>query len=157
MHTVQKIMMLISQKYYPFINVSDNYKKSKSVTIHNSDSGSLFRVIEDSLYSFQDQDKNCWVTIPENCIVNGQKIYPAVGDVLTCNDIPYSFTTKEVIVQMAIDYFEEFIDPHYGIRTVMHGMYFFENEDDKRDKYFVVFQEFKSRIHDKIEAFISCN
>lgn len=157
MDTLQKIKELLSQKYYPFISVSDDYKKSKSVTIHDKDSGAIFEIIEDSVYSFKDHKGNFWLTIPETCIVNKQRFYPVVGDRLTCDKIQYSFTTKEAVIEMATHYFKDFIDPYYGFKAVIHGMYFFENKDDKSDKYFVIFQEFKSRKHDEIKAFISCN
>jgi hypothetical protein len=157
MNTVEKIIKLISQKYYPFITVLGNYKKDRSATIHDKNNDTVFTVLENTMYSFKDQNKSYWLTIPENCVLNGQKIYPAVGDVIRCEGIPYSFTTQEAVVEMAANYFEDFIDPHYGFNTVMRGMSFYEDEDDKRDKYFVVFQVFKSRFHEEIEAYISSN
>ncbi|WP_428229417.1 hypothetical protein [Flavobacterium sp.] len=157
METVQKIIALVRQKYYPFIIVLDDYTKNKSISVHDSDSGALFTVVDDIVYSFRDEKANYWLTIPETCKVNGQKIYPVVGDTLICDGIQYLFTTKEAIVEMAVNYFEDFIDPHYGIKIVMQGMSFFENKNDKSDSYFVIFQKFKSRKHDKIKAFISSN
>lgn len=157
MEIIKKFNELITQKYYPLISIIGNYKKDKNIIIHNTVSDVAFEAFEDSLYKFKDEEKNFWMTIPKKIIINDKRFYPVVGNVLTCDGVKYRFTTKEIVIEMASAYFKKFIDPHYGIQTIVHGLSFFENSDDKTDRYWVVFQKFKSLKHNQIEAFISSN
>lgn len=158
MQTNEILQNLLTERYIKPIVVEGNYAACKSAALLNPESGTVFSVASDFLFMFQDQNRNGWLTIPNQLTINGKKYYPKLGDRIINNDgTTYSFTTKEAIIEMAYNYFKEYINHHFGIQTVIEGMSFFENSDDKTDKYFVVFQKFKSRIHPQIDAFISSN
>ncbi|MCP2025367.1 hypothetical protein L1276_000507 [Flavobacterium sp. HSC-32F16] len=158
MQTQELLQNLLTQKYIKSIVIEGNYMTNKSAVLLDSQNGTVFSVSADFLFYFKDKSNNGWLTIPEELILNGKKYYPQLGDSITKNDgTTYYFTTKEAVIEMASSYFKKFIDPHYGIQTIVHGLSFFENIDDKSDIYWVIFQKFKSRKHQQIEAFVSSN
>lgn len=153
MQTEKKAIELISQKFYSrIVAVQDTMRKS----ILDDKNGTLF-TISNSHYTFRDQNGNFWLTIPENLIVNKKRYYPETGDIYTCNGINLSFSTKEKIVNMAADYFQNFIDPFYGFDVHQKLCFFYDEENGKKHQYRLVASKFKSCAHKKIKAFISFN
>lgn len=157
METMKRIHELIAQKYYPFIAVIGNYKQDKNIIVHNTDNNVVFEILHGSICRFKDEENNLWLTIPQKFVINGKRYYPEAGDVFTCDDVQYRFTTKEVIVEKAFNYFKEFKNPFYGIERVVSCVYFFENSDDKTDKYLMIYEKFKSSLHQEIDAYVSSN
>ncbi|MFB9079655.1 hypothetical protein ACFFLS_07185 [Flavobacterium procerum] len=158
MQTTEKIVKLLSSKYRPFIEIMNNSNNFNSNVIVDSITGTMFSIQANFLFSFKDKDDNMWLTIPESLIINDKKYYPKVGDTISRSDgIEYHFTTKEEVVKMAIEYFEKFIDPYFGMIVIMEGLLFFENEGGRRTKFCGMHQKFKSQAYDKIDAFISSN
>lgn len=157
MQITEKAFQLLSQKFYSRIVIVGDYKKNKHVGLLDKENDTLFTVSNNFLYSFKDKYGNVWLTIPKSLVINEREYSPTVGDTVTYEGIEYSFTTKEAVVELATKYFENFIDPDFGILMVMQVMYFFENKKNKKVKHPVAFKKFKYKIHDKIEAFTFCN
>ncbi|WP_433810752.1 hypothetical protein [Flavobacterium johnsoniae] len=157
MQSQELLQNLLSQKYRKPIVTKGDYKTRKSAALLDTDNGTFFNVSADFLFYFKDKNDNVWLTIPKELIINGKIYYPKPGDSFTNLGTTHYFTTKEAVIEMAYSYFKQFENPHYGIERVTNGMYFFENSGGKTDKYFVVFQKFKSSNHPQIEAYISSN
>ncbi|UUW11501.1 hypothetical protein NLG42_11980 [Flavobacterium plurextorum] len=158
MQTTEKIGKLLSSKYRPFIEILSNSKNCDSNVIVDSITGAMFSVQTNFLFLFKDKDDNMWLTIPKSLMINNKQYYPKVGDTISRSDgIKYHFTTKEEVVNMAIEYFEKFIDPYFGMIVTMEGQLFFENEEGRRTKFCGIYQKFKSKAYDKIDAYISSN
>lgn len=108
MQTTQKINALLSKNYNSHISILGEYLSSSYASILDTNNGTILIVSDFDLFSFKDQYRNHWLTIIEPFNENGKQYHPKLGDLYTlCNGIKYIFTTKEVIVAMAIEYFEK--------------------------------------------------
>ena len=108
MLTSQKITELLSQKYNSNISLLGNYLSSNYSSILDVNNGTLFIVSNALLFSFQDEYSNFWLTVVKSFHANGKLCHPKVGELYHVNDgVNYHFTTKEVIVEMAVAYFEK--------------------------------------------------
>lgn len=108
MNTTNKINELLSKKYNSNISILGTYPNSVYTSILDTDNGTIFIVSDFDLFSFKDQNRNHWLTIIESFNENEKQYHPKLGDLYTlCNGIKYIFTTKEVIVAMAMEYFDK--------------------------------------------------
>lgn len=144
MQLEKKAINLIFQKYRHSIIVSQNKKDSTFNSILDSNNGTLLN-FSTSQYTFKDKDGNFWLTIPKNLIINGEKYYPVVGDSYICDEIKYSFCTKEFVVAMAADYFEYFVDHNYAVK-IKENYHVFIVE---KKIYSLPHNCFKVKIHNK--------
>jgi hypothetical protein len=154
MQQLEKVIELLTQKYNSSISVCGKNKDGKQNSIINTENGTLFTVSNNSLYTFTDKDGNMWLTVPKSFIFNDQRYYPSIGNEYTRSDgLKYTFVNKEVVVSIARDYFEKFVDQNYGIKKKLSNMLFLY----EGDQYVVDYNRFKSKIHNKIDAYISNN
>ncbi|TRX31901.1 hypothetical protein FNW52_18080 [Flavobacterium sp. ZT3R18] len=155
MQQLEKVIELLTQKYNSSISVFGKNKDGKQKSIIDTENGTLFTVSNDSVYiTFTDKDGNIWLTVPKSFIFNDQRYYPAIGSEYTRSDgQKYTFVTQEVVVSMARDYFEKFVDENYGIEKRLNYLLF----SYEGDQYVGDYNRFKSKIHNKIDAYISNN
>lgn len=108
MQTTQKITDLLSKNYNSNISILGVHQISIYTSILDTDNGTIFIVSNCDLFSFKDQDRNHWITIIKPFNENGKEYHPKLDDSYTLsNRIKYRFTTREIIVAMAIEYFEK--------------------------------------------------
>lgn len=108
MQTTQKINELLSQKYNSNITILGKFQSCAYASILDINNGTIFIASNYHLFSFKDQDRNYWLTIIKSFNENGKEYHPKVGDLYTLSDgMKYNFTTKEIIVAMAVEYFEK--------------------------------------------------
>ncbi|MFH6998635.1 hypothetical protein ACHRVZ_11935 [Flavobacterium sp. FlaQc-57] len=107
MQTTQKINELLSKNYNSNISILGKYNSSIYTSILDTNNGTIFIASNYHLFSFKDQNQNHWLTAEKSFGENKQQ-HPKLGDLFTLNNgVQYIFTTKEVIVAMAIAYFEK--------------------------------------------------
>ncbi|MBF4516675.1 hypothetical protein IRZ71_09980 [Flavobacterium sp. ANB] len=109
MLTTQKINELLSKNYASNITILGNYLSCKYTSILDNNNGTIFIASDNLLFCFKDQNENHWLTILKSfhLIENEHNLefdhFYAPND-----DIKYSLTTKEEVVAMAVDYFEQY-------------------------------------------------
>lgn len=151
---LKKARELLTQKYFSPISVLGNHPDGTQHSIFDTDNGTLFTVSTDSLYTFRDKDANVWSTIPEYFTFNKKRYYPTLGTQYILTDgLKYSFVSPEMVVSMAAAYFEKFADENYGIKKKVTYMLFLYGGAQFITEHY----QFKSKIHDKIDAYISNN
>lgn len=156
MQVEKRALELISQKYYSPIETLHDDKNTRVKSIVDTSNGSLF-CISNSYCSFKDQDGNIWLTIPKKVIINEKRYYPVIGDTYICDDIRYSFTTIDKIVEMASDYFEKFIIPYFGLQIYWRICHFQDILNGTKCHYKLYEMKFKSSSYKEIQAYISSN
>lgn len=110
MNTTNKINELLSKKYNSNISILGTYPNSVYTSILDTDNGTIFIVSNYNLFSFKDQNRNHWLTIIESFQENGKEYHPKLGDLFTLsNGVKYQFTTKEIIIVKALEYFEKHV------------------------------------------------
>lgn len=108
MQTTQKINELLSKNYNSNITILGTHQASIYTSILDTDNGTIFIASNYHLFSFKDQDRNYWLTVIKPFNENGKEYHPKLDDLYTSNNgIKYRFTTREIIVAMAIEYFEK--------------------------------------------------
>jgi hypothetical protein len=144
-------MKLITHRYLSRISVVNG---TNVKIILDTENDTLFTVSNDFLYSFKDKNYNTWSTVPESFTINEQVLYPVLGTVYQRSDgIKHSFTTKEIVIAMATQYFEKFIDKDHGLEKEMNGYLL-----NYQGKSFAELNDFfKSKNNPEIEGFISNN
>jgi hypothetical protein len=154
MRPLKKVIELLTQRYHSSISVLCNNLNGKQNSIFDTTNGTLFTVTNNSVYIFRDKDANVWSTVPKCFTFNKKRYYPIVGTKYTRSDgLEHSFVTQEVVVSMAKEYFEKFVDENYGIeKRLSYLLFFYEGA-----QYTGEHNRFKSKIHDKIDAYISNN
>jgi hypothetical protein len=156
MKTEKKITKLLTQKYTSEIAVFASNRDIKRKCVLDTDNGTLFTVSDNAIFCYRDKDQNHWVTVPRSFIINETVHYPVVGDEFTLNNgAKYYFTTKEAVIAIATIYFEKFVDKNYGIKKKFSYLNFLDESCSY--KYYAEFKRFKSKTHDKIEAYMSYN
>ncbi|MHC0446231.1 hypothetical protein ACWA1F_12550 [Flavobacterium sp. 3-218] len=156
MEIEEKLNKLLAEKFFPNISILRD-SKEKIISILDSQNGSTLIISHDSLFAFTDAENETWVNIPEKLIINGVRHYPKIGDAITGDGLKYYFTTKEIVIDMAWEYFKRFIDKHFGILVRMESAFFRHIEGDVCHRFPVFFKNFKSRAYDKIDFYISSN
>lgn len=155
MQNIKKVIELLSKKNCPRISVFDNNGNGELDSILDTKNGTLFSVTRNSLYVFKDANNNFWSTVPKSFIYNNEKYHPKVGDQHIRKDgVKYSFTTKEVILEMAFLYFEKFSNPYQGVKVVFEKKFVHKH---KKIQCEIVLQKFQSQMHNKMDTFISFN
>ncbi|WP_433778158.1 hypothetical protein [Flavobacterium anhuiense] len=100
-------MEIMTHNYSPRIFVLNETREKALVDTENE---TLFIVYDNFLYSFKAANFDSWSTIPESVEINGRIYYPQLGDTITRSDgATHIFTTKEIVIAMATEYFEKFI------------------------------------------------
>ncbi|KIA97309.1 hypothetical protein OA93_15400 [Flavobacterium sp. KMS] len=156
MQIEKKVTELLTQKYTSEIAVFASNRDIRRKCILDTDNGTLFTVSDNAIYSYRDKDQNYWVTVPKSFIINQTVHYPVVGDEFTLkNGVKYYFTTKEAVIAIATTYFEKFTDNNYGIKKKFSYLIFLD--ESCTSKYYAEFKRFKSKTHEKIEAYLSYN
>lgn len=108
MQTTQKIPELLSKKYNSNISIMGTHQISIYTSILDTDNGTIFMVSNYDLFSFKDHNRNQWLTIISPFHESGKEYHPKLDDSYTLsNGVKYSFTTKEIIIAMALEYFEK--------------------------------------------------
>ncbi|WP_431242106.1 hypothetical protein ACQ9BO_19530 [Flavobacterium sp. P21] len=108
MPLTKKITELLSKKYNSNITILGTYANTSYTSILDNENGTIFLISDADLYSFIDQNRNYWVTPVDSFHANGKDHNPKLGEsYITDSGTAYSFTSKEAIVEMAIEYFEK--------------------------------------------------
>lgn len=152
MNVEKKAIELLSQRYHSPIIKLNNNKNHTLKSIVDTRNGALFS-FSNAYYSFKDQEGNFWLTLPKTLIINDKEHNPVVGNRYICDGIKYSFRTQDVVIAMAANYFENFIDTDYGLKKKSKWHLFF----CERERYVMPYNCFKSQKHKNIKIYISNN
>lgn len=103
-----KIVELMSKKYKTNITVMGNYESSNYTSILDNDNGTILVVSDTDQFSFKDQHRNLWLNVTDPFHADGKQHFPQLGESYKMSHgAEYSFTTKEAILDMAVEYFEK--------------------------------------------------
>lgn len=156
MQAEKKAIELISRKYSSRIVALHESKDDLRQSILDNKNGTLFSMYN-SQYTFRDIDGNIWLSVSKSILINDKMYYPVAGDRYTFDKRIIYFVTKENLIEMAIDYFEKFIDPYYGLELSWKLNLFCEDINGQKHNYQLVESKFKSCAHKEISAYISFN
>lgn len=153
MQLEKKAIEFLSRKYFsPIVVLQDNEDPALH-SILDTNNGTSFS-ISNSIFFFTDKHGAIWLPIPKRFIINHKRYYPALGDSYICDEIKYTFTTKEAVITMAINYFENFLNADYGLEKKESWMLFFFD----KERYDLPYNCFKyKKNNQEIKHYISNN
>ncbi|MBO9583662.1 MAG: hypothetical protein J7574_05835 [Flavobacterium sp.] len=157
MQTEELLHTLLSQNYQSPIICFHNEIEGERTIILDSENGTLFSILEKTLFSFKDQDDNSWSTAPKSIYINNKEYYPEVGDSIMRSDgVTHYFTTKEIVLKKALSYFTKFI-LYYGLQVKRRICHFEEVSNETKYTFKLSEKKFKHIEYKKAKIYISYN